>query len=322
MFAGLAASGAAAVAVTLLSLAGIVRPWHLAVAAFVSGTVWATELSTRRRMIGECAGADQVSRVVALDSLTNSAARIAGPMIGSVAYAQLGLTGAFGISAGFYLVAAALVPGVRHEQAARPLRLMRIPGELAEGFRYAMRQSSTLVVMLVTAVMNLFGFSYTAVVAPLARVGFGVPDAAVGLLAAGEPLGALLGGMLLARRPIPGRPRTWLLAGSSTFVAALLVMPMMPGFGWACLVLVVGGLGLAVFGNVQTSLVLTSTPVALRSRQMGLITVCIGVAPLGQVLIGALTEAMGTRGAVMASATLGLAALAGIWARWGERRGG
>ncbi len=315
---GMAICAAAAAAVCLLASAGWVRPWHIAAAAFVSGCVWSTELSARRRMIGECAGPALVSRAVALDSLTSSFARIVGPMVGSLAFAAFGVAGAFGISAGVYLLAVLLVPGIRHTQTTRPLLLSRVPREMAEGFAHASRSPSMLTVLGVTATMNMFAFSYTAMVAPIARQGFGMPDALVGLLAAGEPLGALIGGLVLARWTPRAPPRLLMLGGSAAFLAGLAVMPLMPAWGFACAVLVAGGLGLAVFGNMQTSLVLTAVPASIRSRQMGLITVCIGVAPLGQMLIGGLAELFGPLHAVIVSALIGLAALAAIALRGGR----
>lgn len=320
LFYGMLLSMAAATTICALATIGLARPWHLAVAAFVSGTVWATEMSVRRRMIAECGGPALISRVIALDSITSSLARMAGPLIGSLAFAAAGLAGAYAITAACYGIGAFLVPGVAHAQPARPLLLLHIPRELAAGLRYALRQPAIRAVLGVTAAMNMFAFSYTALVAPIALRGFGVSDAVVGLLPAGEPLGALLGGMALAVWTPRSNPRILMLAGSATFMAALAAMPLMPSFAAACVILTLGGLGLAVFGNMQTTLVLTSTQAAYRSRQMGLLTVCIGFSPLGQMLIGLLAEAAGPLLAVTTSALLGLAALAAI--AWMSTGGG
>lgn len=312
LLAGMLISAASATTIAVLGSAGMARPWHLLVAAVISGSVWSTELSARRRMIGECAGPALVSRVIALDSLTNSIARIVGPLLGSLTFAYFGLPGAYGLSAAALFIGLALVRGVHHTQTTRPLALARIPQDLASGFRYATREVTVLGVLAVTAAMNLFAFSYTAIIAPLAQRGFGMPEAMTGLLAAGEPLGATLGGLLLAGRAMPARPLSLLIGGSSLFMASLVLMPLMPDYAAACLVLVVGGLGLALFGNMQTTLILTAVPAALRSRQMGLITVCIGVAPVGQVLMGLLAERFGSRGGVLASGMVGLIALGAI----------
>jgi MFS family permease len=117
-------------------------------------------------------------------------------------------------------------------------------------------------------------------------------------------------------------PRVMMLGGSAAFLAALAAMPLIPNYWLACAVLTVGGLGLALFGNMQTTLVLTSIPPTVRSRQMGLITVCIGTGPLGQLLIGSLGERLGPLGAVLSVALAGLACLAVVTVVWtrAERR--
>jgi hypothetical protein len=259
-----------------------------------------------------------VSRAIALDSLTASFARMAGPVLGSLSYAAFGLIGAFAISAASFLVAAWLAKDVRHEQVSRKLALGRVPLELAEGFAFARTQPTVLAVLGVTAVMNLFAFSYSAVIAPIARQAFAVSDALAGTLAAAEPLGSLLGGMMLAGFTPKARPRAMLLGGSAVFLASLAAMASMPSYGLAWTTMVLGAIGLAFFNNMQTTLILTHTPAAMRSRQLGLSTVCIGTGPIGQVLIGALTERFGPLDAVVISALLGLGALGVIAALWGR----
>ncbi|WP_426959417.1 MFS transporter [Muricoccus radiodurans] len=316
---GMLLSTSAALVIALLAALGRAEPWHLACAAFLSGIVWATDMSARRRMVGEVAGPDHMSRAVALDSLTNSCARMAGPLAGGALYAWTGVLGAFLVSSLCYLLAALLIPGVAYRQERRPLVLRGIVGELADSFAYALRDRTILTVMAVTATMNLFAFSYTALVAPLARGVFDASDVQAGLLAAGEPLGGLLGGLLLARWVPKAGARHLMIAGSALFTIALAAMPLMPSYHLACLVLVAGGVGLALFSNMQTTLILAGTPAHLRSRQLGLVTVCIGLGPLGQLLLGALAAAIGARHAVIASAVAAFVALVAIAVRSARR---
>ncbi len=60
----------------------------------------------------------------------------------------------------------------------------------------------------------------------------------------------------------------------------------------------------------------------MRSRLLGLITVCIGTGPLGQLLIGALADRYGVLPAVEIMAGCGALAILGIGLAWGaaERR--
>ena len=47
--------------------------WHVAVGNLLSGTMWASEMSTRRRMVGEAAGPHRIVNAIALDSALDGA---------------------------------------------------------------------------------------------------------------------------------------------------------------------------------------------------------------------------------------------------------
>src|SRR5689334_21139298 len=113
-----------------------------------------------------------------------------------------------------------MVPGIAHNQETRRVALKRLARVFAQGAARAVETDTAHAVLGVTAAMNLFVFSYTALVPPLARVGFGVSEAMVGILPAGEPRGTLAGGLALARWKPPFDPRRMLLAGSGMFMSA------------------------------------------------------------------------------------------------------
>src|SRR6266550_4819717 len=102
-----------------LALLGAIQVWHIIVAGAVNGMVWASELAVRRRMIGEVVMADQVTAAVAFDSLTNSVARVLGPLIGGAVFEGLGLGGAYLLAALLYLAASLAVLGLEFRQEPR-----------------------------------------------------------------------------------------------------------------------------------------------------------------------------------------------------------
>ncbi len=61
---------------------------------------------------------------------------------------------------------------------------------------------------------------------------------------------------------------------------------------------------LALYNRFQTTSVIDATPGLLRSRMMGLVTVCIGTWPLGTVITGALSRPLGALGVLEASGGL------------------
>jgi MFS family permease len=318
---GQALTCVASASVALLAWAGVAAPWHVAVAALVSGVVWSTEMATRRRMVGECVESRLVSRALALDTMSNSFTRMVGPICAGVIYQRLGLAGAFGASACFYALAAVLAGGVAHRQMTRRLVLRHVPRELAEGLRYVRGDLVIGGVLAVTVAMNLLGFPYAALVAPIGRQVFQVSPALVGVMAASESFGAFLGGAVLTTREPAMSGRVLMVGGSILFLACVITMPLVPAFAVACLLLVVGGFGSAAFANMQTSLIVLHAPVQIRSRLMGLLTVCIGMGPLGILLMGFAADFVGPLVAIDLVASVGLVAVCGIGVVWRRREG-
>src|SRR5947207_16002924 len=303
--------GMAATSAVLAGLAwsGQIRVWHIALGGAITGIAWASELAVRRRMLGEVVPPDRVVAAVALDSLTNSIARVLGPLCGGAAFETLGLGGAYLVSAALYLAAGAAVLGLDFHQEPRRLRFGRIPGEIAEGLAVARSSPAILGVVLVTIVMNTAGFCYSALIAPIGIDVYHVSPILVGALAAAEPLGAIIIGVALAAGWLRLNGARTLLQGSFLFLGGVIAMALSPWFGLAFVLLLIGGLGTAAFSNMQTSLILIEAPPATRSRVMGIVTMCIGTGPIGVLLIGALSEEIGPPAAILVMAGIGVVGL-------------
>ena len=322
LFAGQVLTGLASASVALLAWAGWLLPWHLAAAALVAGLVWSTEMATRRRMVGECVAAPLVARALALDAMTNSLTRLIGPIAAGALYQRWGVAGAFVASTVVYAVSATLVAGLPYRQDVRRLVLSHVPRDLAEGMRFARGHLTIAGVLAVTIAMNLLGFPYSALVAPIGKQVFHVSDTLVGVLAASEAFGAFLGGLWLTTREPRWSGRVLMVGGSLFFLGCVFMMPLAPAFGIASLLLVAGGFGSAAFANMQTALIVLHAPPAIRSRLMGLLTVCIGMGPLGILLVGALGSLLGPLRAIDAVSATGFVLVAVIGLVWRRRDAG
>ena len=249
----------------VLALSGWLRVWHVAIAGIVSGIVWAAEMAVRRRMIGEVVAGDQVVAAVAFELLTNSVARVLGPLAGGAAFQSLGLGGAY-FSAALYLVACFVVGGLGFEQQRRPLRLRQLTADLAEGLAVARAHPAIFGVVLVSIVMNVFGFSYSALIAPIGLASYRVSPTLVGALAAAEPIGAIATGAALSAGWLRLDGTRAMLRGSLLFLVGVAGMALSPWYGLAFVLLLAGGLGTAAFSNMQTTLILVEAPAAIAAR--------------------------------------------------------
>jgi MFS family permease len=315
----------AVVSTVLASLAttGQLALWHVALGNLISGTMWSTEMSTRLRMVGEAAGAHRIVPAIALDSATNAATRMIGPLLGGIAFQWLGMKGAYTLTALVQFGGAFALAGLVHPQLTRRLDIARIPAEIAEGLAFARTRPTILLVYGITVVTNAFAFAYSGLVAPLGISAFHVSPALVGLLAAAEPIGALIGGALIAAGVVRMDRRLTFAGGAALFMVALIVMALSPSYWLAFTVLVLGGFGTAGFSNMQTTLMLTEAPADMRSRLMGLVTVGIGTGPLGVLAAGVLAAELGPRTAVLIMAVIGLVStlVLATWLRGRAARG-
>jgi MFS family permease len=294
--------------VALLAALDGLELWHLVLQGLLAGLAWAGEMATRRRMAADAAAPSDLVPAVALDTLTGSTTRAVGPLLGGVIYQLAGISIAAGIACVLHLVALRLAVGV----APTPRRVVMghpLAG-IGEAVRLVLGLSALRLVLGVTLVMNVFAFSYNSILPAFGSLAFGASSAAIGMLAAAEPFGALLGGLWLAlgRRAPPGAAP--LVVGSALFMLLLILVAFSGSYALAWLLLALGGLGTARFAAMQTSVVMTATPPEIRSRVLGLVTTCIGMGPLGVLAMGALADGVGPRLAIATMSGLGLLLMA------------
>jgi len=300
---------------TPIAAMGVLAAWHLAVGGLGTGLVWATDMAVRRRLLADLSGDGLVARGVALDTVSNSVTRMIGPILGGIALETIGVAAAFGVAALCHVISFAIALPVVAAQEMRKLAVRGLPRDVAEAAQIAFSNRTLLVALIGTTLMNLFGFSYTAIVPVWGVESFNASPAVIGLLAAAEPAGSLIGGMLIAMRPLPWRPVVVFTVGTSVFIGSVGLAALSPIFAIAWLILAVGGVGSAAFGTMQTLLVMTHTPVEARSRVMGLVTTCIGLGPAGSLALGGLSDSIGPAAALVLMASIGLAGMALITRR-------
>ena len=218
--AGLALAALISGILFVLFWAGAAGYWHVALATFLSGVIWTTDMPFRRGILGDVAGGARIGAAMSLDSASNNANRMLGPLLGGVIYQAFGTGGAFALSMLLYGLAAALVLTVPAATAATvrtgpPTRVRR---DLADAFRFVAGNSDVLRVLLVTVVFNLWAFPFVSMIPVIGHAELDLSAAGIGVLSALEGGGAFLGAMMIAvwgRRPSPCAS-TWRALGWRT----------------------------------------------------------------------------------------------------------
>jgi hypothetical protein len=172
-----------------------------------------------------------------------------------------------------------------------------------------------LVLMMLTAGAEVLGFAHQAVLPSLARDVLHTGPEGLGVLNAARSVGGILA-LLASLRGLTAGGGALFVAVLVSFGGSLIalgVAPYVVGFaGVALLVLLANAAG-ALADLLAQSLLQLRVPAHLRGRAGGAWVVAIGLAPLGQLQIGALASLFGV-GAALGASGLGLVALAGATA--------
>ncbi len=308
------ASLATSVVLVAVAALGWLQMWHLVVASFIGGVGWAADNPVRRAMLGHAVGAERMAAAMSLDAASNHATRIVGPFAGGAVLASAGIVGTLVVCTALYalaLVAARRVAVPEPPRTDAPIALL---ANARETIAVARADPRLLGAMLVTVIWNLWGWPLFSMIPVVAKDRLALGPDGTGALAGLDGLGAFVGALVVGVIARPALHRRLHIGG------VLLHMALSPIFVLSTLPVLTGaalfgmGFGQAAFGITQATIVFNAAPPAMRSRMLGLLTVCIGTAPIGIAHIGLLSDALG----VHVAGTL--VAAEGVVALWLSRR--
>jgi len=305
-----------AAALGLLTLFGIVSLSVILLLTLAAGTIRGVEQAARQSYAHDVAGAAELMNGLALLGVAMRAGWLLGSLGAGWVIAHLGSGAAYlAVGAGYLAGAGALLPA--SAAVGTPARAAGSVWTHIVDFVTAIgRDRTLLVLMLLTSGVEILGFSHQALLPSLARDVLRVGPEGLGALNAARSIGGILGLFAVStRRPVEGSGTLFLavLAFFGVSLIALGLVPHFVGLAGVIVVLILANSAGALTDLLAQSLMQLSVPARLRGRAGGAWVVAIGLAPLGQLQIGALASLVGVSLALGASG-LGLVALAGATA--------
>ncbi len=287
--------------VQALALGGLVvthtiQLWQVYALAAVLGITVAVDQPARRAFPSEMVPRSQVPSAVALNSTVFNAARVAGPALGGLAIATIGVGGCFllnGVSFLAVLVALAMMrPAEFYGTSASSGGNVAI--QVVEAVRYTARTPQVSFTLLLLGVLGTFGYNFNVVLPLLARYALGTGAVGFGALNSALGLGSVVGSLLVASQG--GISPRRVVFGASVFALCLWLLALTPHYGLTLALLFGQGIAGVVFSaSANTNLQLLA-PDALRGRVMSLYSlVFVGTTPFGAALTGALADHWGVR---------------------------
>ena len=307
----------ASLAVALVTLTGVVEPWHILLAALVSAAAGAFDRPVRRAVLPALLPPEDLVRGVALMSPVAEISKLVGPALGGLFIAVSGAGLMYAVDAASFLALIVIVTFMRIPHVQPEASAMNFVSSIREATRFV--KARPLILHLLGLDLSAMIFAAYRVVLPALTVEvLEVGPAGYGLLAAAPPLGALVGGVVVYRLVVLSAP------------AGRLIVVGTVGYGVSAILLaqsnslimaLAAAAGLGVCDALCTTLRHAGVLLATPDRLMGRVGALYGMAAqggpaLGDLQMGWLSGLLG----VSAALTLGgmvpifYAAAVGVWA--------
>ncbi len=285
----------------------LIRPWHVYLVIFIQGAIKAVEDPSRRTAILDIVGANRLVNALSLDVISNTAGKMAGPLLGGFLLATVDFQGAYVFVVSIHLINLVLITQLRIPPTPGVSREEPVWKSLAVGVRYALGSRELLGLLYVTVIMNALAFPLQQFVTAVGRDQLNVGVGLVGVLVAADGIGQLAGAALLALSRNQVSPGRVFVLGSLLVLVIVILFVWSPWYVLSFLLLSIGGLGQAGFGTMQSAITMLAAPAEMRGRMMGVLSECIGIGTiLGTLEIGAMAGALTIQWAISANALAGL----------------
>lgn len=293
-----------------ITLAGAHTLWPFLAIGAAAGAASALTNPAGRSLTPEIVPPELLAGAVALRSVANQAGIVVGPALGGVIF-NVEPVAVYATAAALFGLASVAILGVSSRRAAAPT--VELTWEnLVAGISFIVRTRMLLGAISLDLVAVLFGDSI-ALAPVFAQTILHVGPIGLGLLRAAPSAGALLAGILLARRPLRYRAGPTLLGVVAAFGAMMIVFGLSRSLPLSLAALAVSGFADMISMNIRSTTVLLVTPPALQGRVTAVEWVFISASnEIGAFESGALASLIGTVATVVA----GGAVMIGVAASW------
>jgi len=284
-----------AFAVAILVWTGVIQVWHVLTLATLLGIASAFDIPMRQSFVYDMVGKDDLMNAIALNSSLFNGARVIGPAIAGVLIAAVGIAWCYFLNGLSYI---AVIAGLLL-MTLPPRQRIENTGSVWAGFRevlvYLRNDARLRVLMILTAILSIFGFPYLTMMPVFARDvlhrgagGYGALTSSVGI---GAVLGALAVAIYSARIRARGR---LMLMGGTAFGILLILFAGSRSLALSMVLLGLAGCAMIVNNSITNTLLQMAAPDHLRGRIMGFYSfVFVGMAPFGAFLFGIVAEHTG-----------------------------
>jgi MFS family permease len=283
------------------------RIWALFLCEALSTGAYGFQRPARNALTPRLVGESQLTAAIAVEDTVFNLAHVAGPALGGVIIAAIGLPGAYGVDLATFaasLLAIWLLPAFPPTPDAERPSLRSI----GEGFRYIVARPVLLGIFVADTNAMIFGMPAALFPAFGERLGGGAET--VGFLYAGPWIGAFVASVLSGWITRVRRQGVGVCVAIAVWGGAIALFGFSRSLWAAVPLLAIAGAADFVSAVLRSTILLTVTPDSLRGRLSGIELAQVASTPaLGNLEAGVVASLVDLRFAIVSG---GLACVAGI----------
>ncbi len=292
----------------------LIHPWHILVLAALGGLAMAFDMPARQAFMVEMTSREDLMNAISLNSSIVNGARVVGPSVAGFLMARVGMAMCFFLNGLSFLAVLAGLWLMRLPKFVPPQRTNSAWAHATEGFAYVWHHRPMRTILILFAIVGIFGWSYSVLMPAYARDVLKIGQAQYGVLLSANGLGALLGALTVASIGKHISRRLLVLGGLWVFSVMLFLLVWIDNYYCALACLAVGGWGMLLFFSTTNTLLQTAASDHMRGRVMGIWALVFGgMTPIGGLEAGALSHYLGVRWAVTFGAVVCALAALLVW---------
>lgn len=288
-----------AIALGVLTIFNLVTVWQIILLAFLLGIVNAIDMPARQAYVSELVEKEYIASAVALNAAIYNGGRVVGPSLAGLLIAWVNLGGAFIIN-GLTFIAAIIaqlfiIPILHKKPDIHPHPVTAIK----EGLRYTWDHPYVRSLIILTAIVSIFGWSYMTILPVIAKNTFGVDASGLGYLFAATGAGAILATVVVSSYSNKFSPYVFIVGGIFMFAISLIAFSFVTTLIPAYIFLFFVGFGLLIAFSVINTQIQHSADHDFKGRVISVyLLMFVGLFPFGNFEIGFAAEHLGAQEAL------------------------
>lgn len=277
----------------ILNITNSINIFEVILISFLLGCVNAVDSPARQSFVAEIVNKDNLQSAIALNSAAFNATRIIGPAVAGFLISLFGTGGAFITNSLSYVAVIIALNMIKTKPVIKSETFNTI-NSIKQGLIYTIKNSTLRNLLVFGGIISLFGWPLLTILPMIARDYFNSDAKELGYLFAAAGFGTLLASVMVSAFSKKIDKYIFIFGGGVVFSIAIILFSLSANMQTAIFLLFLYGFGILTSSATINSTIQCMIHDNFRGRVMSIfMLVFMGLAPLGNLQIGFLSENYG-----------------------------